>query len=973
MAFNFVNPWALLILLPAALIIIAIFRKFNGKQYHHSIWPLILRMLIVFFLVLSLAGLEIKIPVDHTEILFVADLSDSTISKQSELTEFITDSMKLLPGNYEAGIVSFGENALIEQSVSTFRDFHTFHSNPNTNYSNIDQALQRAEGLFTQNSRKRIALLTDGAENMGDAILRAGALGQRGIPVDVLYLNTTPPNEVQLSELTLPSTLYQGENYDVRVEINSTVETKGTLRLYVNRTPAGSQEVQIQKGHNIFLFQETAKTTGTVVYEAELELSSSADDSFIQNNRMASYVRIDGPPIVALVEGQLEEGRELAKIMEAGGLDYKMFTPHTLPEQLEELVKYDAVVLANVDYDELGKEKTDMLDNYVKSMGRGLLVTGGDNSYALGGYLGTKLEDILPVDMDLSKKKEIPSLALILVIDKSGSMSDTQFGINKMELAKEAAIRSTEALRDEDYIGVVGFDSAASWVVEVQNASNRDEIQEVIGTLQPGGGTNLYPGLNMAYQALKGTNAALKHVIVLTDGHTQGGDFDSLIPQMTGDNITVSGVAVGKDADGRLMEHIAELGNGRYYFTDEYASIPKIFTKETYMATRSYINNETFFPKAVGFSPVLSGINAVPSLDGYITTTTKGGAVPVLVSHQDDDPVLAYWDYGLGKAAAWTSDLRGIWTEKWLQWDQASTFWLNTISSVLPGSRNKEGKIETSRVGNAGQVTVSIDELDIGYETDAVIVSPDGEENRIKLQPSKPGCYQGNFELNDTGVYLVRVEQQRDDGTTSAMEAGLVYPYSPEYDIRQESSKYLPEHIAGQTGGRILEKPEDLLLNEPEPVWRHREIWPALLLLALILFFIDIVLRKLGLRFVTDKLLAPAMRGLAGAFATTKETLKSSTNHSTTVKGSLKEKQSPANNEVSSEQVEESGLSEPSDSQTAATTQNDEFKDKNVKKYSSNQKRDTSKKGKQKSPQDEKQEDFTSALLDARRKRRIRK
>ncbi len=972
MAFNFINPWALLILLPVALIIIAIFRKFNGKQYHHGIWPLILRVLIVFLLVLSVAGLEIKIPIDHTEILFVADLSDSTISKQTELAEFISDSMKLLPENYEAGIVSFGENALIEQSVSTLRGFHTFHSNPNTNYSNIDQALQRAEGLFTQNSRKRIALLTDGAENIGDAILRAGALGQRGIPVDVLYLDTTPPNEVQLSELTLPSTLYQGENYDIRVEINSTVETKGILRLYANRTPAGIQEVQIQKGRNIFLFQKTAAETGTVVYEAELELSSPADDSFIQNNRMASYVRIDGPPIVALVEGQVEEGRELAKIMEAGGLEYKMFTPYTLPGQLEELVKYDAVVLANVDYDELGQDKTDMLDNYVKSMGRGLLVTGGDNSYALGGYLGTKLEEILPVDMDLSKKKEIPSLALVLVIDKSGSMSDTQFGINKMELAKEAAIRSTEALRDEDFIGVVGFDSAASWIVEVQNASNRDEIQEVIGTLQPGGGTNLYPGLNMAYQALKETNSALKHVIVLTDGHTQGGDFNSLIPQMTGDNITVSGVAVGKDADGKLMEHIAELGNGRYYFTDEYASIPKIFTKETYMATLSYINNETFFPKAVGLSPVLSGINAVPSLDGYITTTTKGGAVPVLVSHQDDDPVLAYWDYGLGKVAAWTSDLRGIWTKKWLQWDQASTFWLNTISSVLPGSRNEEGKIETSRVGNAGQVTVSIDELDTGYETDAVIVSPDGSESRIKLQPSKPGYYQGNFKLNDTGVYLVRVEQQRDDGTTSAMEAGLVYPYSPEYDIRQDSSKYLPEHIAGQTGGRILEKPEDLLLDEPEPVWRHREIWPALLLLALILFFIDIVLRKLGLRFVTDKLLAPAIRGLAGIFATAKKTLKSSAKHSTAVKGSSKEKQSLTNNEVSYEQVEESGSSESIEYLTTETTDKGESKDLNTKKTSVEE-QDTNEKEQQKSPQDEKQEDFTSALLDARRKRRIRK
>jgi Mg-chelatase subunit ChlD len=988
--FNFINPWALLIFLPVAIVIIAIYRKFNGKQYHHGIWPLFLRMLIIFLLVLSLAGLEIKIPVDHTEIIFLADLSDSTISKQSELAEFISNSMKLLPENYEAGIVGFGENALIEQSVSTFRDFHTFHSNPNTNYSNIDQALQRAEGLFTQNSRKRIVLLTDGAENMGDAILRAGALAQRGISVDVLYLDTTPPNEVQLSELILPSTLYQGENYDIRVEINSTVETKGILRLYANRTPAGSQEVQIQKGHNIFLFQETAVDTGTVVYEAELELTSATVDNFIQNNRMASYIRIDGPPIAALVEGQVDEGRELAKIMEAGGLDYKMFTPHTLPGQLEELVKYDAVVLANVDYDELGQDKTEILDNYVKSMGRGLLVTGGDNSYALGGYLGTKLEEMLPVDMDLSKKKEIPSLALVLVIDKSGSMSDTQFGINKMELAKEAAIRSTEALRDEDFIGVVGFDSAASWVVEVQNASNRDEIQGVIGTLQPGGGTNLYPGLNMAYHALKETNTALKHVIVLTDGHTAGGDFNSLLSQMTGDNITVSGVAVGKDADGRLMEHIAELGNGRYYFTDEYASIPKIFTKETYMATRSYINNETFFPKAVGLSPVLSGINTVPSLDGYITTTTKGGAVPVLISHQDDDPVLAYWDYGLGKVAAWTSDLRGIWTEKWLQWDQASTFWLNTISSVLPDSRNEEGKIETSRNGNAGQVTVSINELDTGYETDAVIVSPNGEESRIKLQPSKPGYYQGNFVLSDTGVYLIRVEQQRDDGTMSAMEAGLVYPYSPEYDIRQDSSKYLPEHIAGQTGGRILEKPEDLLLDEPDPVWRHREIWPALLLLALLLFFVDIVLRKLGLRFVTDKLLAPVMGGLTRAFETAKTALKRylkrSTNRSTSIKSSPKVKDSLADNnvdndvynDVSSEQAEGTSSSKPFEFLTNETTQNGESKDKNAKKASGHkqgsQRQDVSNKEQQKSSHDDnKQEDFTSALLEARRKRRIRR
>ena len=239
------------------------------------------------------------------------------------------------------------------------------------------------------------------------------------------------------------------------------------------------------------------------------------------------------------------------------------------------------------------------------------------------------------------------------------------------------------------------------------------------------------------------------------------------------------------------------------------------------------------------------------------------------------------------------------------------------------------------------------------------------------MQPSKPGYYQGNFELADTGVYLVRVEQQRDDDTTSAMEAGLVYPYSPEYDIRQDSSKYLPEHIAGQTGGRILEKPEDLLLNEPEPVWRHREIWPALLLIALLLFFIDIVLRKLGLRFVTDKVLAPAMRGVAGILATAKATLKNSTKRSSAVKGSVKEKQSLVDNDVSSEQAEGAGSSMNFESPNNDIIQNGELKDMNIKK-SSVQRQDASKKEQQKSP-DNNQEDFTSALLDARRKRRIRK
>ncbi|HHY83751.1 MAG TPA: VWA domain-containing protein [Clostridiales bacterium] len=977
MAFSFAYPLALLSLLPAAAIAIAVFYKFNGKAYHGGVWPLVLRLTSILLLILSLAGLELRLPADHTEVIFVADLSDSTISLQSEMAEFISESLKILPENYHAGIISFGGNALIEQSLGSMRSFHTFNSKPDSNYTNIDQALQRADGLFTQDSCKRLVLLTDGAENMGDAMLRASALAQKGITVDVKYLETIPPREVQLSELTLPSSLYKGEDYDIRVEINSTVETKGILRLYANRAPAGSQEVQIQKGRNVFLFRKTAEAAGTVVYEAELETLTS-DDTFRQNNRMSSYVRIEGPPVVALVEGQEEEGRELAKIMKAGGLEFRRFTPHTLPDQLDEMMKFDAIVLANVGYDELGREKTELLDNYVKSMGRGLLVTGGDNSYALGGYLGTKLEEMLPVDMDLSKKKEIPSLALVLVIDKSGSMADSQYGINKMELAKEAAIRSTQALRDDDFIGVVCFDSAAGWVVEIQQVSNREDIEDAIGTIQPGGGTNLYPGLNMAYQALQNTKTTLKHVIVLTDGHTEGGNFDSLVSQMAANGITVSGVAVGEGADGKLIERIAELGNGRYYYTDNFASIPKIFTKETYMATRSYINNETFFPKALGSSDILSGIDAVPSLDGYITTTIKRGAVPVLVSHKDDDPVLAYWDYGLGKVTAWTSDARGIWTEKWLNWDKAAEFWLNTISSVLPGSTNEGGRIEVSRTGNKGQVTISIDEPDAGYDTYAIIIGPEGNESRIKMQPFKPGYYQGNFELDNTGVYLVRAEQQRDDGTTASMEAGLIYPYSPEYDIRQVSSLNLPEHIAGQTGGRLLQKPEDLLEHEPQPVWKHHEIWPALLALALILFFLDIVLRKLGLRFAAERLLAPTVKTIAGAFAYIKDSIqfmrktKSTAANMTKSVAADKYESMNISTKKSSDKPEFSSLNNKAEEKLTVDDRSD-IPDPHGTGAESGEKGRNGRNGKEKTSSKNGQDDFTSALLEARRKSKIRK
>ncbi|HZK34519.1 MAG TPA: VWA domain-containing protein, partial [Bacillota bacterium] len=843
MVINFQSPLALLIFIPIAAFIIFIYHKYKERKLYRGLAPLATRLLIILLIILALAGMELNILANEVELVFLADLSDSMRAKNSEIVDFITQAQEILPDNYKTGIIGFGKDAQVEQTISDYPYFFDFHVSPRINYTDMDAGLQRAEALFSPVSRKRIVLLTDGNENAGDGMMRARALEQRGIRVDGVLFDTEPIKEVQLSALELPTSIYQGEAYGVRVVIDSSIETSGILRLLANRTPIRDLSVELQKGINTFVFEEMADQTGTVIYGAELDVK---DDTFLQNNRMSAYTKISGPPRLALVEGAEGEGRELAKILEAGGVEYRTFSPYTMPVDLDEMVAYDAVILANVDYSALGDEKAEMLNTYVRSLGKGLLTTGGDSSYILGGYLATPLEKLLPLDMELENKGETPDLALLLVIDKSGSMSGGQYGASKMDLAKEAAMRSLDVLREDDFIGVVAFDSMAYSVVDTQKVTDEEKIQGAIGGIQAGGGTNLYPGLEMALKSLTETEAAVKHVIVLTDGQTQGGDIDRVIGRMTDELITVTGVAIGEDADRVLMQRISELGNGRYYHTNDFVSIPKIFTRETYHAMRNYINNESFYPMPKGYSPILEHIDELPPLHGYITTTIKSGADLILVS-DNEDPILASWDYGLGTAASWTSDASGIWTEDWMSWAGSADFWLNTISYILPGQTTDSAMLEVERDGNQGIISVRADEMmDADIETGAVVVGPGGDEREVIMDPIKPGLYQGNFELDDTGVYLVRAEQKQGDAV-NVMETGLNYPYSPEYDMRIKSSRLVLEHIVSQTDGRILDSPRDLLTYEEPPVWEHTEVWPYLLLAALALFIVDIAARRLEL------------------------------------------------------------------------------------------------------------------------------
>ena len=369
--------------------------------------------------------------------------------------------------------------------------------------------------------------------------------------------------------------------------------------------------------------------------------------------------------------------------------------PRGAPENLAELQNYDLFILSNVPATSLSLRQMEVARTYVQDLGGGLLMLGGDQSFGLGGYYKTSLEEILPVRSDFEKEKEKPSLALMLVIDKSGSM-----GGEKIEMAKEAARAAVELLGPSDKIGVLAFEGENFWVSEMHPCSDKGFVLDRIASLEAGGGTVMAPAMEEAHETLRSTVAKLKHVIILTDGVSAPGDFEGIAQAMTADRITCSTVAIGGEADQSLLEEIARLGNGRSYVADDPGQVPQIFAKETVTASKSAINEQPFPPTVVRSTQVLSEIrlDEAPFLLGYVVTRPKPTA-EVILATESGDPLLAWWRYGLGVTVAFTSDAKARWAAEWISWPQFGQFWAQVVRHALRKAEAKGTFVQIERKG----------------------------------------------------------------------------------------------------------------------------------------------------------------------------------------------------------------------------------------------------------------------------------
>lgn len=841
MSLEFARP-LLLLLLPAYIALIYLIDRRGGRRSRrikHRV-ARVMRCLLTCLCVLALAAPSVVLPGGQQAVWILADASASARGMQDQMTQSVRTALENKDASVNAGVIAFGGNAMVEKPLAQDGTYNGVTTAVDAQASDLSSALTLASALLPEDAQGRIVVLSDGATE--DVRAAAQQLAARGVTVDYQSFSGDALPDAQISQLNVPSRVYQGQSFTVTVQVTANHDTAGTLVLYQNRTPVSSREVTLRRGDNTFTFRDTAADTGVVTYEARL---ISEGDSCAQNDSMGGYVYVQGAPKLLLVEGRQGEGSEMAAMLSAAAMQYETVLPAQLPYDAEQLRQYDGIVLVNVDYDAADEEQWAALDSAVRVLGRGLTVIGGDSSYALGGYRGSRLEEMLPVTIDVRNKLDLPSLALMLVIDKSGSMSDGMFGTTRLELAKEAAMRAAEVLTPNDQVGVIAFDDAAKWVVNLQKAEDVEAIQNQIGTIRPGGGTAFFTALYEATYALMNAQAQQKHIIFLTDGEAGDTGYLQLCDIMQQNNITLTTVAVGSGADQATLRTLAQQGGGRAYAANEFDNLPKIFTKETYLVSGSYVQNRTFTP-VITEQSALTDFEGFPQLSGYLAATEKSLATVSLMSDRED-PILAWWQYGAGRVVAFMADSRGAWTSEFLQWDQAAAFYGGMAAFTLPGEE-REGQLTTERQGDALRIVYTAPEgAQTGLSTSVTALLPDGTQTQLALQESAPGVYEGEIAAAQLGAYALRVEQRDASGELQrVMEGGAVNGYSGEYDLRNQNAESTLPYLSALTGGREITDSAEMLKSTHAVVRARRDLTQPLLWALMVLLLCDIALRRLS-------------------------------------------------------------------------------------------------------------------------------
>ncbi len=753
--------------------------------------------------------------------------------------------------------------------------------------TDIESALHAAMFGFAPHHARRLVLITDGNQTRGDVWRALPRLKTENVRVFTMPAAVSADSDAWVESIAFPPGVRKQEPVSVRVTVRSLKNVAAVVELSSPKRILGKRNVALQRGENVIAFETRLSRAGSNVLSASVRADG---DQVSENDVMTGSVWAGPRPRVLYVEGIPESARYLSEALRAHYIDVTVVTAQTLNEDIGVLNSHDAVILSDVYTYDINPETARQLDVFVRERGGGLIFAAGESTYGKQGYANSDIERFLPVRFEGKRKRR--ELDLVLLIDRSHSMRG-----RKLELAKTAALSTLDLLEEQHRLSVIGFDSRANIVVPLAEVGNKRRAEDLIASMAASGQTDIYPALAMARRMLADSSASTKHVILLSDGITaplpgraaatdadkihaeiqagreqemrragatlpsdttpyftsDPGSIEGLVAALAEEDVSLSTVAIGAKPNLDLMSAIAELAGGKSYVAKSDAEMPGLFVSETRRLLGESIVEEPFRPLVGTRGASLAGLDFAsgPPLRGFVMTRAKQFS-DVLLRAPKEQPLLVTTHYGLGKTAAFLSDVKNRWSAEWIEWEGYGRLWSQIVRDVIPRTSRAGMTWRVSRDENEAVVELTALASDHGYRNSLLpkvrVMSPDGQTFMLMLRQIAPGEYRARMPIRAGRATPYRFEILEGGGVAKSeiAQAGvrtLSYTWTDEYRALPPNNALL-RALSEQTGGVFAPKAADVFADHGDGGLAPQPLWHWFISAALLLFLIDILVRR---------------------------------------------------------------------------------------------------------------------------------
>lgn len=929
-------------------------RSLNGLGPVRKWVAIAMRLTVLLLFVLIIGGARWQRQNKVVEVIVLRDVSESTAqvrnypgkTLQESIDQWLrdlSDEKNGKPKGDRLGVVSFHDEALIDAMPNMRPALDARPIREAGSGTNIGAAIQLAMATFSRDAMHRLLLITDGNNTAGDLDAAVAAAQAQGvnIQIDVAPLRYDVRNEVVVERLNAPAMKRENEPFTIDVILRSTnpAPVGGKLTVLHGGQPMdmdpyteglqAARAIAVNPGPNTQRVRVPALVGGSTIhdfkaiFEAEglagaatlpdglpasaatglVANQQAADaaaaargDTLLANNTATAFTFVKGKGRVLYVDN-VEGGRGeiLDKALKAEGINTERVGVEQFPSTLIELQNYDGIVLANVPRgaEGLSDDQQKMLASYVHDLGGGLVMIGGPDAFGAGGWQGSKLEEVLPVNMDIPAKRDLPKGALVLVMH-SCEMPEGNFW------GEQCALQASKTLSERDEIGVISYDwggGGSNWDFPLQVKGDGSRVEAAIKRMQLGDMPSFDDTLDLALNGKNGvgglvnSDARQKHVIVISDGDP-GAPNAQLMAEYKKRKISISTITVYPhtgDRDGLppTMKRMADESGGRFYgpVNNNPNQLPQIFIKEATIVRRSLIHEpEGGIPlkqNPTG-SDIMKGLEGLdlPPLRGMVLTSRKSNPqieIPI-AANAENDPILAYWQTGLGKSVAFTGDAQTTWADAWVSSAMFSKFWAQVVRGVSRPPMSTDFEVVATQDGGVGKITVEALNKESAFlnflNVRATVIGPDLKPRDLRLNQTGPGTYTSDFDARQAGNYVTIINYAGPKGERGTIPSGMAVNSSPELrDLRSNES--VVANIATETGGRIYDAfnldPKELFRREglrqsasPLPIWDL--LVPALLGLIIV----DVATRRIAWDWVSTKKMASGLADRVRAFTTTR-------------------------------------------------------------------------------------------------------